>query len=90
MTKEVNRCAFVGCHAAPLVGQTLCGEHRLKPLTTREAIAEGPKFDEEIPDRDGARCVCGDGANQRDRATGLCRVCWRIWRWSPIRERGRG
>ena len=89
--KEANRCAFIGCHAAPVVGQPLCGEHRLKPLTTREAIAEGPRFEPVV-----GRCIaCGEAlaqtepGNEVDRVSGLGPNCWRAWRWSPIRERGR-
>lgn len=54
--------------------------------TVREKIAAGRKFEPEVPDRDGARCVCGDGTSPRDRISGLCVSCWRHHRWSPIAE----
>lgn len=84
--KEALQCAVVDCKLPPMAGQVLCADHKPKPLTLRERIAKGPRFDEDTPDRDGARCVCGDGVTVRDKLTSLCRPCWRAWRWSSIRE----
>lgn len=59
---------------------------RIDTQTVREKIMGGRRFEEEVPDRDGARCVCGDGVTARDKVTGLCRPCWRQWRWSSVGE----
>lgn len=77
-----------GCELPAAPGSARCVGHPVVHLTIREQIEQGPVFVEEKPDRDGRRCACGDGTNVRDVKTGLCRACWRVWHWSPIRERG--
>lgn len=73
------------CKLPPMAAQLLCVDHKPKPLTLRERIENGPKFDAMM----GGPCIaCGEdeiGA-ERDSSTRLCRPCWRSWRWSMIRE----
>lgn len=52
--------------------------------TLRAQIAAGPKF-EDTPEP-GLCLACGEEGDI-DTDTGLCRPCWRAWRWSPTRER---
>jgi hypothetical protein len=54
------------------------------PLTLRQQIEAGPVFEADMPDSDGRRCVCGDGTSPRDKETGLCVACWRVYRFSPL------
>jgi hypothetical protein len=56
-------------------------------LSIRAQLEAGPRFEPEVPDRDGARCICGDGTGPRDRLTGLCVWCWRSLRFAafPLR-----
>jgi hypothetical protein len=54
--------------------------------TVREQIAAGSHFNPEP----GTCLACGnfelESENQRDKNTGLCRPCWRQWRWSSNQE----
>lgn len=54
-------------------------------FTLREHIGAGPRFVES-----GGICLtCGDRVDQVvDRSTGLCRPCFRSWRWASTPERG--
>lgn len=58
------------------------------PPTTLLIIAHGYTF--ETADRIAPYlCVaCKNGIVSLDKRTGLCRSCWRHWRWSPSQERG--
>jgi len=69
--------SFAGAYLRTCAGCT-------KPAPTlRELIAAGPRFEEE----DLGLCpVCGLD-EFLDVASGICRPCWRVWRWSPVRER---
>lgn len=59
----------------------------MSPVTIRQQIAKGPRF---IVDDDAGQAVCNacPDVGDVDEATGLCRPCWRAWRWSPKREEG--
>lgn len=57
-------------------------ENRAPRPTIKELLAQGPTFQPEV-----GPCKTCVGANEVDASTGLCRSCWRVWRWSPIRER---
>lgn len=55
--------------------------------TIRQQISSGPQFHAEP-----GLCVgCGGfgqcAGDKVDRDTGLGEACWRVWRWSSIRER---
>jgi hypothetical protein len=64
-----------------------CAQARVLTIPMlREQIAAGARFEAQSPDRDGARCVCGDGVEPRDRNTDLCKLCWRAWRFGEQRE----
>ena len=87
MTKEALRCAVMGCKLPPTVGQLLCADHQLKPVTVREAIEAGPVF----AHAGESHCLACQVLDSVDRETGLCVTrCWPVWRFSPVRERGRG
>lgn len=59
---------------------------RPPPLTLREQLIEGPHwFTGEI-----AFCIACIELTSLDKATTLCKPCWRAWRWSPVRSRGGG
>jgi hypothetical protein len=57
--------------------------------TLKEKIAAGPRFDTggDHNNKAGLQCVCGAGERKIDAKTGLCPPCWRVWRWSSVRER---
>ncbi len=87
MSKEALRCAIVDCRIPPAVGKLLCADHKLKPVTVREDIEAGPVFQH----AGESHCLACQVLDSVDRTTGLCVTrCWPAWRWSPIRERGRG
>lgn len=61
-------------------------------MTIRDELAKGPKFEPEtlvLTNPEGARTeiedfvceTCGACA-KRDKTTGLCRPCWRVWRFA--------
>ena len=87
------RCGIAGCKLPPMVGQVVCIEHKRKPLTLKQSIAAGPKFESTWPGN-GVMCsACGDGEKDPgnvDATTGLGIRCWRAWRFSmePKREYG--
>lgn len=56
-----------------------------EPVSVRDQIAAGPRF---VGALEGTCGACADRALAIDVATGLCRPCWRAWRWSPRREEG--
>lgn len=83
------RCAFVGCKLPRLMGQVWCVEHKPKPLTFKEGIAAGPKFEAARDDSDEKGtlgCPACDEVAVFDKRTGLCRKCWRAWRFSTERK----
>lgn len=83
---DVARCGVVNCKLPRMMGQVLCIEHRPKPLTLREAIANGPKF--LLPDQEWGGgpppccATCRTNQGELDGVTGLCIGCWRAWRFS--------
>lgn len=61
-----------------------CGRAPLEKLAARAQISAGPQFN--APPANTLCAACGE-LGDCDLTTGLCRCCWRAWRWSPIRER---
>jgi hypothetical protein len=57
--------------------------------SVREQIEAGPKFEPSTDERGACICWTAGKGEYYDRTTGLCRDCWRAWRWSPTRERER-
>lgn len=80
-------CAIAGCELPPGMGRLICKDHELKPMTLRQRIEKGAHWFLRKA-KDAAPCAaCGDPAVEgTDGDTGLCRPCWRAWRWSAIRE----
>ena len=86
-TKEkLPQCAERGCKdfQAPGSFMNRCLKHRREPLTVPQQITVAPVFARRAQKVDCAACNAEDVV---DTLTGLCRPCWRSWRWSPIRER---
>ena len=57
-------------------------------MTLREEIAAGPVFQGETPNAPmpgpAFFCpTCADFGEFFDKTTGLCRPCWRAWRFGP-------
>lgn len=68
-------------------GTGRCIDHPVKTLSLEEKIAEGPRFESK---NCAGKCICDpDRIVILDKATKLCVLCWRLWRFaqavSPIR-----
>lgn len=57
---------------------------RMSLQTVREKIAAGAQFGREGTE-DGCCLACQEPGTL-DRGIGLCRPCWRQWRWSSVAE----
>jgi hypothetical protein len=79
------QCIEPGCKNPQVPGAFMrCEDHRPKPQTTKHLIAIGYTFK---PEPGTHVCVaCYVDSSVLDRKTGLCRGCWRHWRWSPAKE----
>lgn len=77
------RCAFAGCKLPRLMGQVWCVEHKPKPLTFKESVASGRKF--EVVKANAVCPACQELADF-DKGTGLCLLCWRVYRFSTLRQ----
>jgi hypothetical protein len=61
-------------------------------ISLRDLIASGPTWDAARPLSSvelGACCACGDLVKWISASTGLCKACWRLWRFAqattPVR-----
>lgn len=58
------------------------------PPTTLQILAHGYRFETSKTITPWMCVACQNTRVSLDRRTGLCRSCWRHWRWSPTQERG--
>jgi hypothetical protein len=80
-----KRCSYLDCQARPAPGLDRCEAHRFRPQTVKEAIAAGPKWDPVDAESSVKLVACATGCSlvpKIDRETGLCLVCWRVWRFA--------
>lgn len=89
---ERRACVIPGCKLSALDGSSRCADHQPRPATLRELIAAGPIWIPEAAKSSVKLTVClacVDFVAAVDTATGLCRVCWRLWRFAqattPVR-----
>lgn len=90
---ERRSCVIPGCMLTALAGSARCSDHQLKPETLRDAISAGPKWDAIKPLSSvelGACVACGDLVQWISASTGLCKVCWRLWRFAQATTPVRG
>lgn len=72
-------CAVPGCTLPGANDEhSLCYDHGTK----KSLIVNGPKFSAPTPVSYGPCPACGFYVAYLDVATGLCRECWRHWRFS--------